>query len=81
MSEGSNALSREARDITVAEAAAILGVSTRTVRRLIERGALPRVGGTPIRVPREAVEVLARVRAALGRDPFTRPRGRPRKQR
>lgn len=72
-------MNRQLRDITVREAAAILGVSPRTVFRLITRGALQPVGERPMRVAREDVEELRRRWQEVGRNPYALPRGRPRK--
>lgn len=71
--------SPQVRDLTLQEAAALLGVSSRTVRRLIARGALKPIASNPVRVPREAVELLRELRDRTGRFPLTRPVGRPRK--
>lgn len=52
--------------ISVNEAAARLGLSPVTVRRLISRGELScvRPTGRTVRIPEEAVEALARCRMA-----------------
>lgn len=51
--------------MTVAEVAAFLRVSTRTVWRRLAAGDLPKVYvGTAVRVPQSAVEALAQTKIA-----------------
>ncbi len=56
------------RLMSVNEAAARLGLSPLTVRRLIRRGVLPHARPTPrtVRVPESAVEALARPNGTEG---------------
>lgn len=46
-------------EIRVKEAAALLGVSDDTVRRWIERGALPTTGTSPLEIPGDALAAHA----------------------
>ncbi len=62
--------STAAQYLTTSEAASALGVSTKSIRRLIASGDLPakRIGARMIRIPSDALDGLGRDLAASRRD-------------
>lgn len=56
----------------ISEAGRLLGVSDDTVRRLIDSGALPTTGATPVEIPGAALAEWARDRTDAAPDPTDR---------